>query len=115
MATFDPVEVAKEAHVLAQQLRALHAEMTAAGRNWGSYRACASTYSAHLGRAREILAHDSTIARTIAHLRPYDPFKDKGYGQNFEQIKADLLVLSAALESFFNFHFPAAERQRIGF
>lgn len=108
------VRLAKEAHLLACQLRALHEEMKAAGRNWGGYRAFATTYSTHLVRAQEILSNDPTIAQTVSHLRPHDPGA-RQFGRDFEEIKADLPVLCAALESFFMFHFPPEERKKIGF
>lgn len=110
----DLVQLAKEAHLLAKQLRALHEEMKAAGRNWGGYRAFAATYSMHLARAQQILSTDPTIAKTVSHLQPHDP-EARQFGRDFEEIKADLPVLCAALESFFVFHFSPEERKKIGF
>jgi hypothetical protein len=106
--------IAKEAFVLSKQLEALHSAMIDAGEKWGGYRAFAETYNVHLARAKQILSLDSTIAKTIEHLLPYDPMKATGFGRDFEQIKADLPLLKAALTSFSIFHLPARER-RIGF
>jgi|SRR6185295_16649820 len=108
-------ELGKEAYTLAQQLEALYVAMKEAGDHWGGYRSFATTYAVDLVRARELLASSPTIARTIAHLRSYDPNKATGYGRDFEQIKADLPVLKAALESFALFSLPAKEKKRIGF
>ncbi len=108
-------ERGKEAYVLAEQLEALHTAMKEAGDRTAGYAAFARNYNRHLQRAQEVLVYDPVIARGIVHLQAYNPDKETGYNKDFQQIKADLAVLMAALRSFFVFHFPAKEKERIGF
>lgn len=115
MAQLDSTEIAKEAYILSQQLKELETAMTSAGQNVSGYRACAQSFNAILKRAQDILKHDATMLRSVEHLRSYNPSKETGYAQDFQEIKADMAVLKATLHAFFVFYFPAKDKERIGF
>jgi len=48
-------------------------------------------------------------------LNSYNSDQEHGYLKDFEQIKGNLPILKAALQSFFEFYFPKKEKGRIGF
>jgi hypothetical protein len=107
-------EIAKEAYVIANQIGGMEIVMRSKEALSG-YPTYASNFNAFLKRTKEILQADQTILGTISHLEPYDPKKDHGYARAFEEIKANLPVSQGALRSFFEFHFPKSEKERIGF
>lgn len=100
MSTPEIIEVAKEAYVLAEQLREMQESMERVGTNLSSYPSNAKTWNRHLSRAKEILKLDPRIGSTISHLSEHNPYKERGVGRDFEQIKAELSILRSTLRSF---------------
>ena len=120
----DTTELAKEALILAAQLKALYDEMEKAGDNDEGYQAFARSYNKALARAKIVLAHDKTMLRSIEHLTEFNPSDglqngqynpETDYSGDFENLKAEMAVLRATLNTFFAFYMPDKEKQRIGF
>lgn len=109
------IEIAKEAYVLAQQIAGMEEAMNKNERAVAGYSSYASNYNVFLEKTKKILEIDQTILKTISHLKQYDPKEDTGYVTGFEEIKANLPILREALSSFFEFHFPKSEKEKIGF
>lgn len=108
-------ELAKQAYALSIQITGIEAAMNAGKDAISGYSSYAINFNSLLEKAKRILATDETILETIVHLRPYDPQKASGYIKEFEGIKADLPVLKGAFSSFSELHFPAKEKEKIGF
>ena len=107
---------AKEAYVLFQQLSDLESSMLKAGGNCAGYKACATTFNHILSRAREIVATDDIIKRSIAHLESSPVFYDSRSELSlFEEVKIRAAVLKAALRSFFELNYPPKEKAALGF
>ena len=104
--------LAKGAYILFQQLQGLDDAMAKAGQNYSGYRAFADRYNAILEEARAILKADTTRLSTIEHLSAYDPSDEFDCKEpskleyQSEQIKADISILKATLQSFPGFHLP---------
>ena len=109
------IESAKEAYVLAQQIAGMEEAMNKSEQAVAGYPSYASNYNALLEKTKKILEVDQTMLKTISHLKRYDPKQDRGYMGEFEEIKANLPILKEALHSFFEFHFPKSEKDKIGF
>jgi hypothetical protein len=108
----DTTQLAKEAYVIADQLREMQKSMD---ERKGAYHAYTRTYNRQLVRAKEILKLDPTIARTVEHLTSYDEHKESGWAHDQSQLHADLPILLSALRMFFEFNFPKQEKQKMGF
>jgi hypothetical protein len=111
----DIIEIAKQAYVLAQQIIGIEEAMHKIDNAVAGYPSYANNYNAFLEKTKKILELDQTIFKTISHLKPYDPNLESGYIGEFEEIKANLPILKASLLSFFEFHFPKSEKEKIGF
>jgi len=120
----ETTELAKEALIIGAQLKALHEQMEKAGDNDEGYQAFVRSYNKALARARVVLAHDKTMLRSIEHLTEFNPSDGLGGGQynpnndysgDFENLKAEISVLRATLNTFFAFYMPEKDKQRIGF
>lgn len=120
----DTTELAKEALILAAQLKALYDQMEKAGDNDKGYQAFARSYNKALARAKVVLGHDKTMLRSIEHLTEFNPSDGLRNGQynpnddysgDFENLKAEISVLRATLNTFFAFYMPEKDKQRIGF
>jgi hypothetical protein len=79
------------------------------------YLSHAKNFNSILNKAKKVLEVDPTILKTISHLNSYDPNNTSHKYKDFEGLKSDLAILKAALKSFFVFHFPKKEKERIGF
>ena len=109
------IEFAREAYVLSRQIGELENTMSKSKSAVSGYPSYAKNFNTILERSKEILKGDEIIFRTIAQVTPYNPGKEFGYIVDFEGIKADLSVLKGALHSFFEFHFPKKEKEKMGF
>jgi hypothetical protein len=112
--------LAKEAYILFQQLQGLDDAMAKAEDYFG-YKAFAINYNAILEKAKAILKADTTMLSAIERLSAYDPSDEFDWKESSrpeyqsEQIKADIPILKATLQSFFDSHFPPKEKEKIGF
>ena len=109
-------EIAKEAYVLARQIDGIEEEMNRSGAQNG-YSSFATSFNTILEKAKKVLHLDPTIFSTIEHLTPYKPdainMRERVF--SFHELKGSLPILKAALQSFFDFHFPNEEKKKIGF
>jgi len=108
-------KIAKEAYVLAQQIAGMEEAMNRGKEAVSGYSSYAKNFNSILEKSRRILKLDKTILGTVKHLTPYDDNKRMGYLKDFEEIKGNLPILKAALQSFFDFHFPKKQKEKIGF
>jgi len=108
------INIAKEAYILSKQLGALE-EGLKERKNVSGYRSYAENYNKILARAKQLLQNDEIIFKSIQHLKPYDSSKNSGYAKEFIEMAGDVLILKEALYTFFEFHFPKKEKEKIGF
>jgi len=108
------VEIGKEAYVLSEQIEGLEQVMKKREEAISGYPSHAKNFNSILDKAKKILEADPTILKTISHLNSHDPNKEYRY-TDFEGLKSDLATLKGALKSFFAFHFPKKEKEKIGF
>ncbi len=108
------INIAKEAYILSKQLSAL--ENTLKDRKniqgYGSYK---ENYNQILERANQLLKYDAIISKSIKHLKPYDYPEELSYETVFLEMRGDVVILKEALYTFFEFHFPKKEKEKIGF
>lgn len=72
---------AKEAYILANQLRGLEDRMSKGRHDDGSYHAAAKNYNAILKKAKDILKADNSMSHSIKHLCEYEPSDGMVHGE----------------------------------
>ena len=108
-------ELAKKVYVLSEQISNMEKAMDKERGAISGYKIYAGNFNSILEKTKITLKCDPTILGTISHLDPFDANLNSGYLKEFEGIRASLPMLKAALDSFFNFHLPKKEREKLGF
>ncbi|MDP3024911.1 MAG: hypothetical protein Q8O10_05190 [candidate division Zixibacteria bacterium] len=110
------IDVAKEAYLLSKQLGALEEGLKSKDRRISlGLRAYAENYNQILARAKQLLKYDEIILKSIQHLKSYDCPEGYQSETEFLEMGADVPILKEALYTFFEFHFPKKEKEKIGF
>jgi len=108
------INIAKEAYLLAKQLGALE-EGLKDRKNAMGLEAYMKNYNLILSKAKRLLKNDEVILASINHLEPHDYPESYSYEQKFSEIGGDVPILKEALFTFYEFHFPKKEKDKIGF
>ena len=109
------VTASRRAYILARQLEAMHRAIEASPDDVSGYTAHATSYNEFLGRAMDIFQSDLIFEESSRHLERVPEELSDDVLEHFGRLRANSVVLKAAVFAFFEFYSPQEEKRRIGF